>query len=165
LLIEVQDVFVTRPLYAPQQQFYLWNPTAYFPVSAYPLIQYTGFSAQYGFTLAQFHKTLYEYHAIGDDYTKIMLHNTYKMAAVRLCKGARGIVDGWGAMLQAGRSLDRVPMRSSNFFQLTQSFSPHYGPGVDSACNGNEYQKMFLESIARPARKADNLTVISELTV
>jgi hypothetical protein len=27
---------------------------------------------------------------------------------------------------------------------LTQSFRPPYGPGVDSASNGNEYQEYFL---------------------
>jgi len=27
---------------------------------------------------------------------------------------------------------------------LTQSFRPHYGPGVDSASNRNEYHKYFL---------------------
>jgi hypothetical protein len=39
-------------------------------------------------------------------------------------------------MLQAGRPRVRVPMRW-NF----SSFQPHYGPGVDSASNGNEYQE------------------------
>jgi hypothetical protein len=39
-------------------------------------------------------------------------------------------------MLQAGRSRVRVPM-SWNF----SSFQPHYGPGVDSASNKNEYQE------------------------
>jgi hypothetical protein len=39
-------------------------------------------------------------------------------------------------MLQAGRSRVRVPMRS-NF----SSFQPHYGPGVDSASDRNEYQE------------------------
>jgi len=29
-------------------------------------------------------------------------------------------------------------------FSLTQSFRPHYGPGVDSASNRNEYQEYFL---------------------
>ena len=29
-------------------------------------------------------------------------------------------------------------------FLLTWSFRPHYGPGVDSACNRNEYQEYFL---------------------
>jgi len=28
-------------------------------------------------------------------------------------------------------------------FSLT-SFRPHYGPGVDSACNRNAYQEYFL---------------------
>jgi hypothetical protein len=27
-----------------------------------------------------------------------------------------------------------------------KSFQPHYDPGVDSASNRNEYQKMFLSS-------------------
>jgi len=29
-------------------------------------------------------------------------------------------------------------------FSLTQSFRPHYGPGVDSASKRNEYQEYFL---------------------
>jgi len=29
-------------------------------------------------------------------------------------------------------------------FSLTQSFRSHYGPGVDSASNGNEYQEYLL---------------------
>jgi hypothetical protein len=29
-------------------------------------------------------------------------------------------------------------------FSLKQSFRPHYGPGVDSASNRNEYQKYLL---------------------
>jgi len=29
-------------------------------------------------------------------------------------------------------------------FSLTKSFWPHYGPGVDSAYNRNEYQEYFL---------------------
>ena len=29
-------------------------------------------------------------------------------------------------------------------FLLTESFRPHYGPGVDSACNRNEYKEYFL---------------------
>jgi hypothetical protein len=45
-------------------------------------------------------------------------------------------VVGWGTMLQAGRSRVRIPMRW-NF----SSFQPHYGLGVDSASNRNEYQE------------------------
>ena len=29
-------------------------------------------------------------------------------------------------------------------FSLTKSFRSHYGPGVDSASNRNEYQEYFL---------------------
>jgi len=29
-------------------------------------------------------------------------------------------------------------------FSLTYSFRPHYGPGIDSASNRNEYQEYFL---------------------
>jgi hypothetical protein len=43
-------------------------------------------------------------------------------------------------MLQAGRSWVRVRMRWI-FFQSTYSFQPHYGSGVDSASNTNEYQE------------------------
>jgi hypothetical protein len=40
-------------------------------------------------------------------------------------------------MLQAGRSRVRIPMRLLDF----SIFQPHYGPGVDSASNINEYQE------------------------
>jgi hypothetical protein len=55
-----------------------------------------------------------------------------------------------------------VPMRSLNFLQFTTLFQPHFGPGVNSISNINEYQKMFLGSIVRPAHKADNPTAICE---
>jgi hypothetical protein len=73
--------------------------------------------------------------------------------------GARGSVVGWGIMLQVGRSRDRVPMRW--IFQFTQSFHPHYGPGVDSAYNRNEYQESSGGK-GQPARRSDNLTAICE---
>jgi hypothetical protein len=48
-------------------------------------------------------------------------------------------------------------------FQLTQSFQPHYGSGVDSASNINEYQESsWGVKGGQPARKADNLTAICE---
>jgi hypothetical protein len=61
-------------------------------------------------------------------------------------------------MLQAERSCIRVSMKSLNFFDDTYSCQPHYGPGVDSS----EYQKTFLGSKARSARKADKLTATCE---
>jgi hypothetical protein len=60
-------------------------------------------------------------------------------------------------MLQARRSRVRVPIRW-NF----SSFQPHYGPGVDSASNRNEYQEPSWGGKGQPARKADNLTAICE---
>jgi len=35
-------------------------------------------------------------------------------------------------------------MVSLEFFIAFKSFRSHYGPGVDSASNRNEYQKYFL---------------------
>ena len=47
-------------------------------------------------------------------------------------------------MLQIGRSLVCFQMVSSEFFIDIKSFRSHYGPGVDSASNTNEYQEYFL---------------------
>jgi hypothetical protein len=55
---------------------------------------------------------------------------------------ARCTVVGWVTMLQTGSSRVRFQMRSLDF-QLTYPFQPHYGPGVDSASNRNEYQDCF----------------------
>jgi hypothetical protein len=56
---------------------------------------------------------------------------------------ARGGAVGCGTELQAGGSQVRFPMVSLVVFF---SFRPHYGPGVDSASNRNEYQVYFLGS-------------------
>jgi hypothetical protein len=37
-----------------------------------------------------------------------------------------------------------IPDEVIGFFQLTLSFQPRYGPGIDSAANRNEYQESFL---------------------
>jgi hypothetical protein len=56
-----------------------------------------------------------------------------------------------------------IPDEIIALFNWPNSFQPHYDPGVDSASNKNEYQEMFLGVKGeRPARKADNLTAISE---
>ena len=49
-----------------------------------------------------------------------------------------------------------TPAGVSGFFIDIKSFQSHYGPGVDSASNRNEYQEYFLGAKAA-VRKADNL--------
>jgi hypothetical protein len=49
----------------------------------------------------------------------------------------RGVV-GWGTVLQVGRRRVWLSMVSLEFFM--DIILPHYGPGVDSASNRNEYQ-------------------------
>jgi hypothetical protein len=48
---------------------------------------------------------------------------------------------------------------------LDTVFQPHYGPGVVSASNQNEYQESSWGGKERPTRKADNLTAIYELII
>ena len=57
----------------------------------------------------------------------------------RACSGTIG----WGTALQAGRLGFDSRWCHWNF-SLTQSFQPHYGPGVKSASNRNEYHEYFL---------------------
>jgi len=47
-------------------------------------------------------------------------------------------------VLQNGSSLVRSQLASLEFFIDIKSFRSHYGPGVDSASNRNEYQEHFL---------------------
>ena len=43
-----------------------------------------------------------------------------------------------------GRPLDRSQLVSLEFFIDIKSFRSHYGPGVDSASNRNEFQEHFV---------------------
>jgi hypothetical protein len=61
-----------------------------------------------------------------------------------------------------GSSLDEV---IDFFFSVDLILPTALGLGVYSASNRNEYQKMFLASKARPARKSDNLIAICKPTV
>jgi hypothetical protein len=65
-------------------------------------------------------------------------------------------------MLQAGR----FETQWGEFFSIYVILPAALGPGIYSASNRNEYQKqkniLFLESRARPVRRADNLTVVRE---
>ena len=49
------------------------------------------------------------------------------------------------AALQIGRSLIRSEPVLLEFFIDIKSFRSHYGPGVDSASNRNEWQEHLLE--------------------
>ena len=48
------------------------------------------------------------------------------------------------AVLQIGRPLVRSKLVSLDFFIDIKSFRSHYGPGIDSASNRNEYQEHFV---------------------
>jgi hypothetical protein len=67
----------------------------------------------------------------------------FVLLLIILMEQAAGGAVGWGIALQAGRSRVQFPMVSLEF-SFTQTFRPHYGPGVDSASNRTEYQKYFL---------------------
>jgi hypothetical protein len=62
---------------------------------------------------------------------------------VLILRGARG-----GAVVEALRYKPEARGIDSRLFHwnfsLTKSLRPHYGPGVDSTSNRNEYQKYFL---------------------
>jgi len=42
------------------------------------------------------------------------------------------------------KDADSIPTGVSGFFVDIKSFLSHYGPGVESASNRNEYQEYFL---------------------
>jgi hypothetical protein len=66
-------------------------------------------------------------------------------------------------MIQAGRSWVRFPVRSLDF-SIDLIIQPHYGPGVDSASDRNEYQESSGGK-GRPARRTDSHTANCELIV
>jgi hypothetical protein len=78
-------------------------------------------------------------------------HLRYNLGARCSCRfrslshicGADGSVIGSGSLLQVGMLQVRFPMRSSDF-SVYLILQPHYGPGVDSASNINEYEESSL---------------------
>jgi hypothetical protein len=69
--------------------------------------------------------------------------------------GALGSIVGWSRKV-AGL----IPDAIIRFFHW-----PWYGPVIDSASNGNEYQKILTGDKGQPARNADNLNSICETIV
>jgi hypothetical protein len=68
----------------------------------------------------------------------------------------------WGHNATSRKVAGSIPDEVVGLFQFTESFQPHYGPGVVSATNRNEYQESSWGGKGRQARKADNLTAICE---
>ena len=57
----------------------------------------------------------------------------------------RGRVAQWLSCCSTNRKVaGSIPAAVSGFFIDIKSFRSHYGPGVDSASNRNEYQGYFL---------------------
>jgi hypothetical protein len=48
---------------------------------------------------------------------------------------------------------------------MTNSFRPHYGPGVDSASDRNEYQVYVPGGYSRRVPRADNLAQFMSLSL
>jgi hypothetical protein len=70
----------------------------------------------------------------------------------------------WGAMLQA-KSWVRVQVTWTNYFLFTYFLLPHHGPEVVSACDRNEYQKIFLGvKLGRRVRLTTSLPCVSRLS-
>jgi hypothetical protein len=63
---------------------------------------------------------------------------------VEVCQSEEAIYIYILFYLQTGRSLVRSHIVSLEFFIDIKSFRSHYGPGVDTASNRNEYQVHFL---------------------
>jgi hypothetical protein len=61
-----------------------------------------------------------------------------------------------------------IPDDVNEFFQITQSFQPHYSLGFTqhpSEMSTGSVKIIFLESRALPVRKAENLSAICETTI
>jgi hypothetical protein len=69
---------------------------------------------------------------------------------------ARCSVVGWDAMLQAGRSQVRVPMKSQNFFSLPNPSSCTLALGSTQPLTEMSTRKYFCGCKAQTVRKADN---------
>jgi len=69
---------------------------------------------------------------------KLIQLNTYGAVTVVYFgnRGDRGVTNR--------KVVGSIPAGASGFFIEIKSFRSHYGPGVDTASNRNEYQEYFL---------------------
>jgi hypothetical protein len=67
----------------------------------------------------------------------VLICNTVELCFRVLCTK----VLEYGALCYKQEGLEFHSWRAHSVFQLTQSFQPHYIPGVESASNRNEYQE------------------------
>jgi hypothetical protein len=79
--------------------------------------------------LLEYGRNMWPKHVVGyADYNVVSLHISVEHAVAQLVKALRHKSEG--------RGFDS--RRCDWNFSLTQSFRPHFGPGVDSASNRNE---------------------------
>jgi hypothetical protein len=94
--------------------------------------------------------------------TVSMSRHIFKAKLTLRGQGARGSVVGWGICYKLqGRGFDSRWVHLD--FSIYPTFQPHYGPGVDSASNRNEYQESSWGLKGGGlAYKVDKLTAICE---
>jgi len=75
------------------------------------------------------------------------IHDPHPVKLVAYLRAVRGTaVAQWLRCCATNRKVTgSIPAGVSGFFIDIKSFRSHYGPGVDSASNRNEYQKYFLD--------------------
>ena len=70
--------------------------------------------------------------------------NVSEVSICTSCKVDRGRVAQWLRRCATNRQVAGSIPAVSGFFIGVKYFRSHYGPGVDSASNRNEYQEYFL---------------------
>ena len=72
-------------------------------------------------------------------------NSRYKLEIRYVLRHQRTAVAQWLRCCATNRKVaGSIPAGGSGFFIDIKSFQSHYGPGVDSASNRNEYQEYFL---------------------
>ena len=78
-------------------------------------------------------------------HTHTHTHNPHQNIYQYQTSGVGTAVAQWLRCCATNRKVaGSIPASASGFFTDIKSFRSHYGPGVDSASNRNEYQEYFL---------------------